>query len=100
MEKIYKIWDSRENREVFEGTFEEYKKQVVKNWEDTKEDLTEKEIERTGFNEDFQKVIELIETENDFVELFDRLEFYNLNAFGECVDLEIRDENGEFIYKR
>ena len=97
MEKVYKIYDNWRKEEVFEGTFEEYKKQIIKNWEDTKEGLTEEELERIGFDEDFQKVIELTETEKDFVGLFNSLEFHNLNAFGECVDLEVRDENNNKI---
>ena len=43
---------------------------------------------------------EILKNKDDFEVLFEKLEFENLNVFGDCVDLEVRDEEGNFLYKR
>lgn len=99
MEK-YIIFDNFENREVFEGTFEDYKNYIVKVYKDTKESLTEEELKSSGLNDSLEMVAHLIEIEVNFIELFNSLEYHNLNVFGDCVDLEVRNEKGKFLYSR
>ena len=99
MEKVYKIYDNWRKEEVFEGTFEDYKKYVIDNWNECKESFEEKDFSKE-LEDGYMTAVWLAETKKDFIELFDSLEYRNLNVFGDCVDLEVRDEEGNFLYKR
>ncbi len=99
MEKVYKIYDNWKKEEVFEGTFEDYKKYVIDNWNECKESFEEKDFSEE-LEDGYMTAVWLAETKKDFIELFDSLEYRNLNVFGDCVDLEVRDEEGNFLYKR
>lgn len=100
MEKVYKIYDNWRKKEVFEGTSEEYRQYVTDIYRSLEEDFEEEYKKIMKLGSDIKRAKEILKNKDDFEVLFEKLEFENLNVFGDCVDLEVRDEEGNFLYKR
>ena len=100
MEKVYKIYDNWRKEEVFEGTSEEYRQYVTDIYRSLEEDFEEEYKKIMKLGSDIKRAKEILKNKDDFEVLFEKLEFENLNVFGDCVDLEVRDEEGNFLYKR
>ncbi|WP_177162288.1 hypothetical protein [uncultured Fusobacterium sp.] len=88
--KIYKIYDYVRKDTIFEGTFKEYKDYVISYWEETKKELDEKYFKEKLEN-DYLIAINYVKESKSFIDLFDKLEYENINVFGDCVKLEIKD---------
>lgn len=84
--KKYRILDEirKDDKEIFFGTIEDLKKFIIANIEEMKKEGT--------ISENELKVIEDILQLNNFEEIVERIEYYNLNLFGDCCKLVIEEE--------
>lgn len=84
--KKYRILDEirKDDKEIFFGTIEDLKKFIIANIEEMKKEgtISENELE----------VIEDILQLNNFEEIVERMEYYNLNLFGDCCKLVVEEE--------
>lgn len=83
-----KIYDKFNKEIVFDGSFEDYKKAVNQDWQEIILNCDPECLEYRL--DDYFNVVDILLNSKSFQELFDSLEFKNLNIFGDCADLELR----------